>query len=340
MTGSHGRVGVSSGSPVTPEGRASLSKYAWMAIGAALLTIAIKTLAYVVTDSVGLLSDAAESTVNLVAAVIVLVSLRVASLPPDENHHYGHGKVEYFSAGLEGLMIFIAAAVIIVEAVRRFIDPVPISDVGLGVAISLVATAINLVVGLLLIRAGQRHRSRTLEADGRHLMTDVATSIGVVVGVTMVALTGWLWLDPTIALIVAVNILVVGAKLVSGSVSGLMDEALPQADHDRIAATLERFASDEVAFHALQTRESGHRRFVSVHVLVPGTWTVQQGHDLLEDIEASVRAELEFCEIHTHLEPLEDPRAYDDVVGGIAVSPGVPRSDESPPSSGQPGDPR
>lgn len=310
--------------------RVSLTKYAWLAIAAAVATISIKTLAYVITDSVGLLSDAAESTVNLVAAVIVLVSLRVASLPPDENHHFGHGKVEYFSAGLEGLMIFVAASVIIVEAVRRFIDPVPIGNVGLGVAVSMIATAINLGVGLLLIRTGRLHRSRTLEADGRHLMTDVYTSIGVVIAVIMVAVTGWLWLDPTIALVVAVNILVVGARLVSGSVSGLMDVALPQADHDRIAAALQRFTSDEVTFHALQTRESGHRRFVSVHVLVPGSWTVQRGHDLLEEIEDAVRAELEFCEVHTHLEPIEDPRAYDDYVGGVAIPPKVTGSGDAP----------
>ena len=293
MTGTHDHDQVPASSGAASVVRVSLTKYAWLAIATAVATISLKTLAYVITDSVGLLSDAAESTVNLVAALIVLVSLRVASLPPDENHHYGHGKVEYLSAGLEGLMIFVAAAVIIVEAVRRFIDPVPIGNVGVGVAVSMVATAINLGVGLVLIRMGRLHRSRTLEADGRHLMTDVYTSMGVVVAVVTVAVTGWWWLDPTIALVVAVNILVVGARLVSGSVSGLMDEALPQADHDRIAAAMARFASDEVTFHALQTRESGHRRFVSVHVLVPGSWTVQRGHDLLEDVEEAVRAELD-----------------------------------------------
>ncbi len=310
------------GALAAPKGgaRDSLTRYAWFAIVAAILTIAIKGFAYVITDSVGLLSDAAESIVNLVAAVIVLISLRVAALPPDENHHYGHGKVEYFSAGLEGLMIFVAATVIIIEAVRRFFNPTPIDHVAAGVLVSLVATAINLGVGLVLIRAGRRHRSRTLEADGRHLITDVATSVGVVIAVILVSPTGWLWLDPTIALAVAINILVVGVRLVSGSVSGLMDEALPKADHDRIAAVLQRFTSDEVAFHALQTRESGHRRFVSVHVLVPGSWTVQRGHDLLEDIEAAVRSDLEFCEIHTHLEPIEDPRAYDDVLGGLPLT--------------------
>lgn len=315
---SHGPRGASA-TPVAG-GRDSLTRYAWLAIVAAILTITIKGYAYLLTDSVGLLSDAAESTVNLVAAVIVLISLRVAALPPDENHHYGHGKVEYFSAGLEGLMIFAAATVIVIEAIPRFFNPTPIDHVAAGVLVSLVATAINLAVGLVLIRAGRRHRSRTLDADGRHLITDVATSVGVVIAVILVPLTGWLWLDPTIALAVAINILAVGVRLVSGSVSGLMDEALPQADHDRIAAVLQRFASDEVAFHALQTRESGHRRFVSVHVLVPGSWTVQRGHDLLEDIEAAVRSDLEFCEIHTHLEPIEDPRAYDDALGGLPLT--------------------
>ena len=306
--------------------RAALARYAWLSIAAAVVTIALKLVAYLVTDSVGLLSDAAESVVNLVAGIVALVALRVAARPADENHHYGHSKAEYFSAWVEGLMIFLAAAVIIVSAVRRLFDPQPLQDVGLGLAITTVATVVNLAVGLLLVRVGREQRSITLEADGRHLLTDVWTSVGVIVGVALVALTGWLRLDPVIALLVGANILWTGSRLVLRSTAGLMDHALPPEDHAVIVGVLERFTSPEVHFHALQTREAGHRRFVSVHVLVPGAWTVQQGHDLLEEIESAIADALPDCEVHTHLEPVEDERAYKDAHLGVAL-PKAPRTD-------------
>ena len=302
-------------------GRASLTKFAWLSIAAAVTTISLKMLAYAVTGSVGLLSDAAESVVNLVAAIVALVALRVAALPADHNHHFGHGKAEYFSAAIEGLMIFVAAAVIVVTAVQRLIHPQPLEQVGIGLAIVAIATLVNLAVGLLLIRVGTEHRSITLEADGRHLMTDVWTSVGVMIGVAMVALTGWLRLDPLIALAVGVNILYTGSRLVMRSTAGLMDHALPAEDHDAIVAVLQRFTSDDVHFHALQTRESGHARFVSVHVLVPGAWTVQQGHDLLEDLEAALCDALPATDVHTHLEPVEDERAYKDSHLGVPIPP-------------------
>jgi cation diffusion facilitator family transporter len=290
----------------------SLTRYAWLSITAALATITLKAAAYLVTGSVGLLSDAAESVVNLVAAVIALIALKVAARPPDAGHHYGHGKAEYFSAGLEGLMIFMAAAVILASAVQRFIHPVALERLGAGVAISSVATAVNGAVGLVLIRAGRTHRSATLTADGKHLMTDVWTSVGVLVGVLLVALTGWERLDPVVAAIVGLNILVTGYRLVVGSAGALLDAALTPHEIAAVVAVLDRFRSDEVEFHGLQTRESGRHRFVAVHVLVPGVWTVFRGHDLLEEIESAIREVLPDTTVQTHLEPREDPRAYAD----------------------------
>lgn len=297
----------------------SLTRFAWLSVAAAVVTITLKSAAYLVTGSVGLLSDAAESVVNLVAALVALVALRVAARPADDSHHYGHGKAEYFSAGLEGLMIFAASAVILVTAVQRLLNPVELERVGLGLAVTALATVINGAVGLTLIRAGRTHRSLTLTADGRHLLTDVWTSVGVIVGVFAVAVTGWLVLDPLIAIAVGLNILVTGSRLVWRSTSALMDAALPEEDHQRIVAVLDRFRSDEVRFHALRTRESGRQRQVSVHVLVPGAWSVQRGHDLLEDLEAALVAELPGTAVHTHLEPLEDARSYEDAPGGVRL---------------------
>lgn len=290
----------------------SLTRFAWLSIAAAVATIGLKSVAYLVTGSVGLLSDAAESVVNLVAAIIALIALRVAARPPDAAHHYGHGKAEYFSAGIEGLMIFVAAAVILASAVQRFIHPVALERVGAGLLISSAATVINGVVGWVLIRAGRAHRSATLDADGRHLITDVWTSVGVLVGVLLVALTGWERLDPVVAAIVGVNILVTGYRLVRGSAGALLDAALAPQELAAITAVLDRYRSDDVDFHGLQTRESGRHRFVAVHVLVPGAWTVHRGHDLLEEVEAAIVGALPDTTVHTHLEPREDPRAYDD----------------------------
>ncbi|MFC6237725.1 cation diffusion facilitator family transporter [Longivirga aurantiaca] len=295
-----------------PSGAVNLTKYAWLSIAAALATIALKTGAWWITGSVGLLSDAAESVVNLVAAVIALVALTVAARPPDAEHHYGHGKAEYFSAAIEGLMIFVAAAVILVTAVQRLLNPVELESLGIGLAISLVATGINGFVGLLLIRVGRQHRSATLTADGKHLMTDVWTSAGVVVGVLLVAITGWLQLDAIVAIAVALNILVTGAKLVSHSTSALLDAALSPGELEVVTSVLEAHRSADVDFHGLQTRTSGRHRFVAVHVLVPGAWSVQQAHDVVEVVEADLKAALDGVEVSTHVEPREDERSYDD----------------------------
>jgi cation diffusion facilitator family transporter len=280
-----------------------LTRFAWLSIAAALVTIALKSSAYLLTGSVGLLSDAAESLVNLIAAVVALIALRVAARPADHNHHYGHGKAEYFSAGIEGLMIFVAAAVIMVSAVDRFLHPSAIESVGIGLAISTVASVVNGVVGMLLLRAGRTHRSVTLTADGKHLLTDVWTSVGVIVGVFLVALTGWQRLDPVVAALVGVNILITGYRLVSQSVTSLLDAALPEHDVVRLTAVLDRLRTTDVDFADLRTRESGQHRFVALTVLVPGSWTVEQAHGVADDVEAAITADLSGTEVQTHIQP-------------------------------------
>lgn len=290
-----------------------LVRLVWLSIGAALLTIALKTGAWAITGSVGLLSDAAESVVNLVAASFALVIVHWADRPPDEEHAYGHEKADYLSAGLEGGLILIAAVTIGVAAVGRLIDPQPLESVGIGLAVSGVATIVNLLVARVLIRTGMEYRSLTVEADGRHLMTDVWTSIGVVIGVAAVALSGFERLDPIIALLVAANIIRVGWSLVRGAFGGLMDRALEPDELAEIQRVLDAFSGDDVQFHALRTRRAGRRAFVTVHVLVPGTWSVQAGHDLVERVEADLRAVAEPTTVFTHLEPIEDPTSFEDV---------------------------
>ncbi len=287
-----------------------LTRFGWLSIGAALATMGLKISAWSVTGSVGLLSDAMESTVNLAAGVLMLVALRVSALPPDENHQYGHEKAELFSAAAEGLMIVLAASLIVWTAIERLLHPRTIEQVGVGLAVSLGAAGINLAVGLVLLRAGRRHQSRALSADGRHLLTDVCTSGGVLVGLVLVAFTGWRPLDPLIALAVGVNIVITGVKLLWSSVDGLMDPPVSPEELARIQAVIEIYQAQGVAFHALRSRVAGHRRFVSVHVLVPGRWTVNQGHDLLERFEGELRATLDNLHVFTHLEPIEDPLSY------------------------------
>jgi cation diffusion facilitator family transporter len=287
-----------------PEGAPPrLTKFAWLSIAAALLTIALKSGAYLLTGSVGLLSDAAESGVNLVAAVVALVALHVAARPPDDNHNFGHGKAEYFSAGIEGLMIFVAAGFILFTSVQRFLNPSPLESVGLGLAISTLATAVNGAVGMLLLRAGAQHRSVTLTADGKHLLTDVWTSAGVIVGVLLVALTGWQRLDPIVAALVGLNILVTGFRLVSQSMTSLLDAAMPAEDLARVTAVLDRLRTTDLDFANLRTRESGRHRFVSLTVLVPADWTVEKGHTLADQVEMAISQDLPDTDVQTHLEP-------------------------------------
>ena len=289
----------------------SLARYAWLSIAAALATMALKAVAWWLTGSVGLLSDALESLVNLAGALMALAMLSVAARPPDEDHAYGHGKAEYFSAGVEGGLIVIAALSIAVAAVDRLLHPRAIEQVGLGLAVSVAASVVNLGVALVLMRAAREHQSVTLRANAHHLLTDVWTSAGVLVGVLLVALTGWDRLDPLVALAVAANIVWTGWRIVAHSVDGLMDAALPPHEIARLVRLLEAYAAEGVGFHALRTRRGGIQRFVSVHVLVPGDWSVQRGHDLLERVEADIRRELPPVMVFTHLEPLGDPRAMD-----------------------------
>ena len=292
---------------------APLKRYAWLSILTAVATILLKAVAWQLTDSVGLLSDALESVVNLAGAMMALAMISLAALPPDEDHAYGHGKAEYFSAGFEGLLILIAAMAIGATAIMRLFDPRPLEQVGIGLAVSLAASLLNLVTALILRAAGRRYRSLTLEADAHHLLTDVWTSAGVIVGLAAVSLTGWLWLDPVIALLVAGNILHIAWKLLYSSAQGLMDRALPDADTLLLQAVFDQYRAQGIEFHALRTRESGARRFIDVHVLVPGHWSVQHAHELVEKIEADIRQALPQSTILTHLEPLEDPLSLADI---------------------------
>ncbi len=292
--------------------RSFLTRFAWLSITAAIITIALKTAAYLLTGSVGLLSDALESFVNLVGAIMALTMLTIAARPADEDHAYGHGKAEYFSSGVEGTLILIAAVSIVLSAVPRFITPKPLEQIGVGLGVSMAASLVNLIAALILLQAGKRYQSITLEANASHLMTDVWTSVGVVVGVGAVALTGWERLDPIVAFLVGGNIVWSGIRIVRKSALGLMDTALPVKEQNILRSILERYTQGGVQYHALRTRQSGSRQFVSFHVLVPGTWTVQRGHHLLEKIEADIRHAFPSVTAFTHLESLNDPASWDD----------------------------
>lgn len=286
--------------------------YTLLSIAAAILTIALKAGAYFLTGSVGLLSDAAESVVNLVAAIVATWAVTYAAKPPDENHAFGHYKAEYFSSGIESLSILVAAGSIAIAAVNRLFHPQPIEQIGLGLGLSLIATVINGVLALFMLRAGKRLRSITLRADAHHLFTDVWTSIGVVLGLILVSSTNWLILDPIIALIVAVNIVWAGMKLLHETGLGLLDTAIPASDRRIVMDILQNYDNQKIQFHALRTRVAGTRRFISLHVLVPEVWTVKQGHDLCEEIELAIAQSLPGSYVFTHLEPLEDPLSWQD----------------------------
>ena len=298
--------------PAAGSDRSTLTRFAWLSIAAAVTTMALKTVAYLLTGSVGLLSDAVESVVNLVGGVMALAMLTIAARPEDDDHAYGHTKAEYFSSGVEGSLILIAALSIAAAAVERLLKPRDLEQVGLGLAVSVAASLVNLGVALLLLKVGRARRSITLEANAHHLLTDVWTSVGVLVGVGAVALSGWQRLDPLVACAVAANIVWTGVGIMRRSVGGLMDTALPADRVARIRGVLLPHESHGVQFHALRTRQAASRCFIEMHVLVPGAWTVQQGHDLLEQIEQQIRAELPDAVVSTHLEPLEDPAAHAD----------------------------
>jgi cation diffusion facilitator family transporter len=292
----------------------SLTRFAWLSITAAVLTIALKSAAYLLTGSVGLLSDAVESLVNLAGALMALAMLAIAARPADEDHAYGHSKAEYFSSGVEGILILIAAVSIGVTAVQRLYTPKPLEQIGMGLVVSVAASLVNLFVALFLLKASKRYHSITLEANAHHLLTDVWTSAGVLVGVGAVVLTGWQQLDPLVALAVAGNIIWAGFRIVRSSVLGLMDTALPAEEQAAIQQVLDQYSqANGVQFHALLTRQAGMRRFVSLHVLVPGAWTVQKGHELVEQIEADICRAVPNVTAFTHLESLNDPASWNDI---------------------------
>jgi cation diffusion facilitator family transporter len=276
------------------------------------VTIALKSGAYFITGSVGLFSDALESFVNLIGALMLLAMLTVAARPADEDHSYGHSKAEYFSSGVEGALILITALGIVALAVHGLIHPRQLDQIGLGLAGSTLGSLINLGVAFILLRAGRKAGSIALEADAHHLMADVWTSAGVLVGVGAVAITGWQRLDPTVALAVAANVFWTGLGIVRRSISGLMDTALPQSERELIQNVLRTYEKDGLQFHAVRTREAGARKFVSMHVLVPGNWTVNRGHRQLEQIERKIKKVLPHAIMFTHLEPLDDPASWQD----------------------------
>ena len=290
----------------------SLARFAWLSVAAALVTMALKGVAAWLTGSLGLLSDALESFVNLGAALVALVSLRIAVREPDEKHPFGYSKAEYFSSAVEGGLIFVAAIAIVASAVPRLITPQPLTHFDIGIVLSLAAAAVNLGVALVLLRAGKNHDSIALEADGYHLLTDVWTSIGVVAGVGATVLTGWLALDPLIAIAVAVHIAFTGVKVLRRSVLGLMDRALPEPDMERIREILEPYRVRGLDYHALRTRRAGRLRLVDMHLLVPGAMTVREAHRVADEIEDRIREALPGSAVLTHLEPIEEPASYDD----------------------------
>ncbi len=290
----------------------SLSRYAWVSVGAAILTMGIKGSSDLLTASVGLLSDALESFINLTAALLAVRLLSIAAEPPDENHAYGHYKAEYFSSLVEGALILAAAAGIILTAIRRLVTPHALQSIGLGLLIAFGASLINLAVARMLLRKGRQHNSIALEADGQHLMSDFWTSLAVIGGVGASGLTGLQVLDPLVAILVALRILWTGFDLMRRSIEGLMDTALPMAQRERIIQVLESLAARGFTYHALRTRQAGNRTFISLHLQTPGHWSVQQGHDLAEEVERSIRRVVPQATIFTHVEPLEDPRSWHD----------------------------
>lgn len=306
----------------------TLRRYALISIAAAIVTIGLKGAAYALTGSVGILSDAFESLVNLAAAIVALLALSAAARPADDDHAYGHTKAEYFSSGFEGGLILVAAGSIAYAAIRRLLVPHPIEQAGLGLGVSAVASLVNLGVARLLFAAGRRYDSITLEADAQHLMTDVWTSGGVIAGVGAAVLTGWQILDPLVAILVAANIVRTGVNLIRRSALGLLDTSLPENLRREICGRLDALAADGVHWHALRTRQAGRWRFISFHVLVPGDWTVQRGHDLLERIEDEVRLAVPFSTVFTHIEPIEDPASFQDQrlerPGGEDLAPHAP----------------
>jgi cation diffusion facilitator family transporter len=283
-----------------------------LSILAALATMALKAGAYYITGSIGLLSDAAESGINLLAAVTAYLSLWYSAMPVDRSHTYGHAKIEYFSSGLEGLLILAAAVGIAIYAAHRFMEPEPLQSLGIGTVAAGIAVVVNLAAARILLRVGRARQSIVLEADGHHLMTDVWTTTGILVGLVLVWVTGKLWIDPLIALLMAGNITWTALVLLWRSFNGLMDHSLPAAEQAVVRRAIESQLRPEMTYHALRTRQAGSRRFADCHLLVPGALTVQQAHEVATRIEQAVRQAFPGMEVTVHIEPIEEAAAWRD----------------------------
>lgn len=285
-----------------------LERFMWLSIAASAFVIALKIVAAVVTGSVGFFSDAVESLINLIAACVGLWAIKLAAKPADDNHNFGHARAEYLSAQVEGFLILVASVVIIIAAIGRIIEPQPLEQLGIGLAFSVVATVINAAVGFVLIRAGKKYRSTALDADGRHLITDLWTTVGVIVGMALVWLTGWEILDPIVALVVGANILFTGYSLLRGAILGLLSETLPEEE----VATLKGFLADYsaangVEFTSVRTTSAGRQRYVDLVMQVPGAWTVDRSHDHADVVEEGIAAALGDAETVINVEPLGHP---------------------------------
>lgn len=287
-----------------------LTRFALLSVAVALFTIIFKSVAYFITGSVGLLSDALESIVNLVGALMALGMLAIAARPADEKHTYGHSKAEYFSSGVEGALILIAAGSIIFTAVNRLINPQPLEKIGIGLIVSVIASMANLVTSLILQRTGKMYNSISLISNGKHLMTDVWTSGGVLLGVGAVAIVHWQPLDAIVAIVVALNIIWTGVGIVRKSVAGLMDSALPVEDRMKIEKIIEQHQSVGLSSHSLRTRQSGAVKFISMHISVPSDWTVEHGHRIITQIESEISEAIPSSAIFTHLEPQNLPDSH------------------------------
>ena len=287
-------------------------KYVWISIAASIATIMLKGGAYYITGSVGLLSDALESLINLAAAVTALVMITIAMSPPDKDHPFGHSKAEYFSSVIEGTLILVAAVAIGVTSIEKVLNPGELNALGAGLIISASASVINLFTALVLLRAGKKYKSITLEADAHHLLTDVWTTAGVIAGLLLVKLTGWLILDPVIAILVALNIVFTGVKLIRRSVSGLMDEALPEDDLKKVKSILNCYEEQCITYHSLYTRRAASKNFIFLHLLMPGNWHINRGHEITKEIELKIERTLPDSDVFIHIEPLNDPDSFDD----------------------------
>ena len=286
----------------------------YLSIAAAVVTILLKFTAYKVTGSIGFFSDALESIVNLLAAVFGLIMLHVSEKPADEGHEFGHSKAEYFSSAIEGSLILLAAFSIIWSAVPRLIHPIALENINIGLLFSVGASLVNLAVGQMLIRNGKKSKSLLVEADGKHLMTDVWTSAGVIAGILLVKFTGILILDPIIAILVALNIVYTGYRLISRSTNGLMDASISETEIDQVKKYLDSLKEKNITYHSLMTRQAGQRKFISFHLLVPGAWTVQQGHENADIIEETIEDMFdEPVTVTSHIEPVEDPASLKDI---------------------------